>query len=528
MRKQLTVILLFLLSAQLLIAQHLVPLQRHRTIAIEHQMSLDEDRRFTAMKPLVINDTGSLFKAIYTRNGNGKNWVWRKLRYENLIMIEDKDFRLTADPVLHFELSKNQNVDEYLFRNTRGFQVTGRIGQKVAFHSVLYENQVAFQPFINEFIEQKKVIPFAANYKPYEAPFSQLYAKGYDFSMAEGVISWNAFPFLNIQFGQGKNFVGDGYRSLLLSDNSYSYPYIKAIASLGNFQYSMMYGEMMDYDLPNTPESGFRKKRFNMHFLNWKAAHWIQIGLFEAVIYNPEDSTGYTHFKPNYLNPLILSRTAEYGLNSKNNVLLGLNWKLYLPAQIQLYGQFVLDGLAENIPKNMADAKDKYGYQMGAKWFDAFTIRNLYLQGELNSVEPYTYGNAKVSQNYGHVRQSLAHPMGANFTELIAIANYQYRDFALELQANYATYQTDTAYNVSGRDVFFSYSNSPLEAVSTTFNTKFAYMHAQLSYLINPRTDFRIYAGAAMRKEVSDMVNSEDVFVFFGVRTFLSNHLFDF
>jgi hypothetical protein len=330
MVRVLIIILMFVFSCSVLKAQHLLPLNKHRTMAAEHQMYKQNEQQFTALKPLVINDTGELFKGVYTREGEGKNWFWRKLRYENLIMIETEDFRFTADPILHFEVSKNQNVDEFLFRNTRGFQVAGRIGQKVAFHSVLYENQVAFQPYVNAFIAKNDVIPFAAKYKPYEAPFSQLYQNGYDFAVAEGVISWNALPFLNIQFGQGKSFVGEGYRSLLLSDNSYSYPHVKAIATFGKFQYSMMYAEMMDYDLPNTTEGGFRKKRFNMHFLNWQAAKWLQIGLFEATVYNPEDTTGYSSFKPNYINPLILSRTAEYGLSGKNNVILGLNWKLLL------------------------------------------------------------------------------------------------------------------------------------------------------------------------------------------------------
>jgi hypothetical protein len=528
MQKYLIGIILIFSALTKVEAQQLLPLHRHRTIAAEHEMLRNENHGFTALKPLVIADTGNLFKAVYTREGNGKNWFWRKLRYENLIMIENKEFRLTADPVLHFEVSKNQNVEEFLFRNTRGFHVTGRIGKKVAFHSTLYENQVAFQPYVNEFISKNDVIPFAAKYKPYEAPFSQLSPNGYDYAVAEGVISWNTFSFLNIQFGQGKNFVGEGYRSLLLSDNSYSYPHIKAIVTFGKFQYSMMYAEMMDFDLPTTTEGGFHKKRFNMHFLNWQATKWLQVGLFEATIYNPEDSAGYKHFKPNYLNPLILSRTAEYGLNTKNNVILGINWKLDLPAQIQLYGQFVLDEFAENIEENLSDNSDKYGFQIGGKWFDALTIENLYLQGEINSVEPYTYGQEKVSQNYGHARQTLAHPMGANFTEFVSILSYSYGDFELELQANYANYLSDTSLNISGKDIFTSHDNSPIISSVQTFNTNFAYAHAQLSYLLNPRTDMRIYAGAALRKESSDITDSEDVFVFFGLRTFLSNRLFDF
>jgi hypothetical protein len=188
----------------------------------------------------------------------------------------------------------------------------------------------------------------------------------------------------------------------------------------------------------------------------------------------------------------------------------------------------VLDDLAHNAPENAADEASKFGFQLGGKWFDALTISDLYMQGEINSVEPYTYGHAKVSQNYGHARQSLAHPMGANFTEIVGVLSYQYRDFEIELQANYANYQTDTALNMSGKDLFVTQNLSPLNTNKQTIDTKFAYVHAQFSYLLNPRTDMRIYAGVALRKETSDIVDNQDVFVFFGLRTFLSNRLFDF
>lgn len=511
-------------------AQNLVPLHRYRTRDITKLM-LDEPRSYhTAMQPFVISDTSRLFKRTYFRKGEGENWFMRKLRYENLVMVEKEDYRVTIDPVLHFELSKNRDVEELLYRNTRGFMVNGRIGQKVSFHSILYENQVAFQPYVNEMIGSREVIPHAAKYKPYEIPIGQLSPVGYDYSMAEGVLSWNLLPQLNLQFGQGKHFVGDGYRSLLLSDNSYSYPFFKAMLTIGPIQYTSMFAELLDFDLPHGTESGYRKKRYQMHYLSWNTTPWLQVGLFESVVYHAEDSTGYSGFKANYLNPLILSRTAEYGLNTKNNILLGATMKITLPARIQLYGQYVLDATGNPASEQIPSQEARQGFQVGGKWFDALGIQNFYGQMEYNRATIFTYGHMKAAQNYIHTRQALAHPMGSGFKEFVAILAYSIKDFEVEMQGNIARYNTKVGADISD-DNFLVYDQEIVEEndlSAISLENEFAYGHMQLSYLLNPRTDLRIYAGAALRVNRNLTRESKDAWVFFGLRTFLSNQLLDF
>jgi hypothetical protein len=68
---------------------------------------------------------------------------------------------------------------------------------------------------------------------------------------------------------------------------------------------------------------------------------------------------------------------------------------------------------------------NKYGYQLGVKYIDAFTIKNLDLQFELNRVRPFTYSHVDSVANYTHYNQPLAHPLMANFSEIIGIARYQ-------------------------------------------------------------------------------------------------------
>ena len=68
---------------------------------------------------------------------------------------------------------------------------------------------------------------------------------------------------------------------------------------------------------------------------------------------------------------------------------------------------------------------NKFGIQIGAKYIDAFGIKNLDLQLEHNRVRPFTYSHFDSVANYTHYNQPLAHPLMANFQEVIGIARYQ-------------------------------------------------------------------------------------------------------
>jgi hypothetical protein len=127
-----------------------------------------------------------------------------------------------------------------------------------------------------------------------------------------------------------------------------------------------------------------------------------------------------------YLNPIIFYRSIELQNGSYDNSLVGLDVKANLPKNIQLYGQLLLDefNLSE-VKKNEGWWANKWGIQLGAKYIDAFGIPNLDLQLEHNRVRPFTYSHSDSLANYTHYNQPLAHPLGANFSEMIGVARYQ-------------------------------------------------------------------------------------------------------
>jgi hypothetical protein len=132
------------------------------------------------------------------------------------------------------------------------------------------------------------------------------------------------------------------------------------------------------------------------------------------------------HFEFGYLNPVIFYRSIEQQNGSFDNSLFGLDAKANVAKRFQFYGQFVLDEfLLSELKKNRGWWANKLGFQAGAKYIDAFNIKNLDLQIEHNRVRPFTYSHRDSVANYSHYNQPLAHPLGANFKELIGIARYQ-------------------------------------------------------------------------------------------------------
>ena len=77
-----------------------------------------------------------------------------------------------------------------------------------------------------------------------------------------------------IQFGHGKHFIGDGYRSLLLSDNAFNYPFLRIQTSFWRVQYTNLYAEMQDINyfenngIDNYDQMGYAKKYMSSHYLS--------------------------------------------------------------------------------------------------------------------------------------------------------------------------------------------------------------------------------------------------------------------
>ena len=59
-------------------------------------------------------------------------------------------------------------------------------------------------------------------------------------------------------------------------------------------------------------------------------------------------------------------------------------------------------------------------------------------------------------QNYTHMNQALAHPLGANFKENIVMLNYNLKKWVVNFKYTYARYGADSVNTHYGQNIFIS------------------------------------------------------------------------
>lgn len=364
-----------------------------------HNILMDNSEWVTGSKES-FSSKKSVLKAFYTTK-------------PNLLEVNTKDFFLALNPVVCFEAGSESAGSETLFYNKRGITARGRIANKIGFSTTITDNQERDPLFVQNRVDSFHAVPGVGFYKSFKTT-------GYDYFDARGYITFNITKYIDVQYGYDKNFIGDGYRSLFLSDFSNSYLFLKLNTKIWKFNYQNLFMELM----PQFVKHGdvlLARKYAAMHHLSMDVTKWLNLGVFESIVFGRKDV-----FDFEYLNPIIFLRHIEGTVGSPDNAFAGMDFKANVAHHFQFYGQLLLDEfILKQVFKNDGYWANKYGYQLGAKYVDAFTIKNLDLQIETNRVRPFTYSHSDSVADYTHYNLPLAHPLGANFQEFIGIAKYQ-------------------------------------------------------------------------------------------------------
>ncbi len=362
----------------------------------------------------------------------------------DLFQVDQKDFFLAVNPVLQEQQSIETGNSQRIFLNTRGVTARGLIAKRVGFDFYMTDNQERPPLFVQRYEDKFHAVPGVGFYKPYNKT-------GYDYFDGRGSIYFNLAKYFNFQFGYDRNFIGSGYRSLLLSDFSANYLFFKINTRIWKLNYTNLYMELIPQNKDNPGNLLLPKKYATMHRLDVNIGKWLNVGVSEAVIFGRQN-----HFEFSYLNPVIFLRSAEQQVGSPDNAMLGFDFKANMAHQVQVYGQFLLD---EFVLKQFTSSKgwwgNKYGIQGGIKYLDLFNIKNLDLQAEINIVRPFTYSHFDSVANFTHYNQPLAHPLGAGFREILAIIHYQPKPkWTTQLKLIFFRQGTDTGSVNFGNNIF--------------------------------------------------------------------------
>jgi hypothetical protein len=440
----------------------------------------------------------------------GADPFFDKLFYENLIEVRHIDrssgyprkFNIDINPILNLYAAKDMldSAKGRISTNTRGVWLRGAIGKKFLFESAFIENQSYFPVYLKAYATATEIVPGQGRWKNFKST-------GFDYAMSSGIIHYQVSKNFWVRLGHGKQKIGNGYRSLLLSDNSFNYPYLQLTASFfkQKLQYSQTYALLMNLTdggskIPPGTERIFQKKAASFQHLSWHASKYLDIYFFQGLIASATDSNNAMHLKPYYANPLIFSNIGVYGFNNSNHIIAGSGMEVRPFRKLALYGQFMYDGTS-------ATGDPNYGWQAGIKYYDVLGLKNLFFQYEYNYVSKYSYYSTKYpAQDYSHYNQSLTTP--ALFQqEHVAILTYNYKRVFIQLKQNYSA------------------------GLYTNIRQYSSYFDSRIGYMINPNYNFSIMAGSTLRNYLDETVSSkiqQNQLFYIGLRTSLYNLYYDF
>lgn len=521
-----------------------IPFTHSMYALFDQNMNLVGTNSHTASKPFLYSDVKKYYD-LKERKDNllkeGDSWWNKKTFNEHLVQLQGKNYWFTLNPIFDLSVGKDTDADfNSTFNNTRGIVFQGGLGKKLNFYTSFFESQGRFAQYYNLYAEslgkpnsqtEVAIIPGRGIAKRFKDD-------AYDYPVAEAYLSYTPTDVFNIQFGHAKNFIGDGYRSLLVSDVASPHTFLKLNTSFWKIKYTNTWMWLRDVR-PEVQEDGaFLTKYMANHYLSWNVSKRFNLGLFESVMWVDSNGRG---FDINYLNPIVFYRAIEFESGQDaGNAILGATAKYKWNVNVNLYGQFILDEFSlDAIKAGNKNWKNKYGYQIGVKYYNAFKVDNLLLQMEYNQVRPYTYSHNTIVLNYGHNNQSMAHLWGANFKEFILIARYNYKrwfgDAKLIFGKRGFDFSTEDDSFSYGGDIYRDYDDRPADTgieIGQGITTNTINAEMQAGYLVNPVTNLKLFVNLNYRNfdpnaQTESVFNNSTLWFNIGLRTDLFNWYFD-
>jgi len=517
-----------------------IPLSHEIYNRFDREINLIGTTAHTAQKPFTYQDVKPYYdfkKENKKLAFNKKSWFSRKLLDEHLATVSGKNYWFAVDFGVDLQLGRDTGNDLDTYNNTRIGYIQGGIGKKLTYYGAIFESQGRFADYFNRLARSRNPADGYPAVVPGRGVAKSFGDNGFDYPVTEGYINYRFNDNFNLQVGNYRNFIGDGYRSLFLSDNTSPVPYVKVDAKFWKVKYTNIYMQARNTNFL-TEGGAYSTKFIALHHLSWNVNRRLNIGLFEAAIWNNEAERG---FDISYLNPLLFYQMVEFSTGTDaGKVMVGLNYKYKWTDNIYSYGQLLIDELSvDDVFGGDKSFKNKFGLQLGLKYFDAFKVKDLDFQLEYNQVRPYTYSHFQQVTNYAHVGQSLAHLWGTNFREAIAIARYRkdrwyghakfiYGLRGFEPNADNIPFYGSNLFGTE-RNIF---SETGVEiGQGNKANSTFAEL--EVGYLVNPAANLKLYMNLIHRDFSIDVQNERNfdnttTWINVGFRADLFNWYFEY
>ena len=459
-----------------------------------------------------------------SKNNNTSSLLSHLLK-DNWAQLYSPKSIITIDPFIEAVAGKSNQKNGSLLQSAIGARVQGVFNDKVSLGFGMYTYQTEFPSYVDEMIHSNK------NIIPGQNVGSLNNSGRYTYSHLDAHVTYLPNKHILLSTGYGKQFIGDGYRSLFLSDNSFNYPYIRLQARIWKFTYNVIYSKYVNVE---KSMGNYQPKYSTTHLLGINLGKKWQIGLFDNILWLGSDSGHTRGFDVHYISPIIFMRTVEFALGAPDTAMLGFTFKYNAFKRGYVYGQVALDDINISISKENHNQNfhNKYALQLGIWNYDILGTKGLTHRLEWNTVRPYTYGHEKIAQNYTHFNQTLADPFNANFHEFISIFNYNHQHWYVIME-NLLTLRGEKPagqlYN-NGEDLWGGQDSIPLLGSKTLQGIKHTYLYNQVSvgYLLNPKNRLSLQADLLYRSNAYSGNKQSEFYFSIGIKTNLFNTYHDF
>lgn len=506
----------FVLNSFLLLSQH----------STLHLNSFFKDKLFN--DNLTNNHLGSSFfpaldsdKNIFLVNqdtASFKNQFINHLFQKHLVEVEGADFHLSISPIIHFSIGKDQtnSIQKTLFRNVRGFYIEGKLKENLTFVSTFSENQARYSLYETNFYAehgelfpvdslnyqiQNAVIPGAARTKPFKE-------NGFDYSYATGLIAYQPFKKMTILAGNSPQFIGDGYRSVLLSDNALPAPFFKLNFRLKK-KWEINYMRMRVLNLirkpaSNSVEAYYDPKALSVNFITYHFSPKIAVSFFEGILWTIGDAIQTNRLNPWFYSPIPF--LAELTQNDQQiNSIVGMNVSIASIKNSRIYSQLAIGSLEK-----------AFAFQIGLRAYSPFGLNNTLLQLEYNQASENMYKSRVARLNYSSGNLPIAHSAGNAFSELIVRFNSEYKRFYFDLKSNVYHFKN-----------YSSQSLLPVLKINPLITTILFLQAVEIGYRINKKMNLCLFSSWQYRSDFNKVLLPTNQ-LFIGIKTAITNHYNDF
>ncbi len=357
---------------------------------------------------------------------------------------------LNISPVIDAEGAHNNTDHRMLYRLGQGVYIYGYFNQNIGYELSAELFERGFPSSARYSLDSLKLIP------GYNRILTGKYPN-ISYASVNGFIKWNFIPHMSLKLGKDKQFLGDGDRSLLLSEYAASYPFVQLNLDIWRIKYS--YQLMFLQDLVPGEGSNRFEKYTVMHTLDYNISRNFNIYAFEAVVWRERDSTFHRGIDVNYLDPFLVFYPVDWSIGSPDHKLIGLGSRWQVFKHLHLYGQLLLGDFSTTYIEKYGWGwyGNKHGIQGGFKIYRHNNNFTSLFQMEYNIVRPYTYSHYNVLDNYGYLNRPLAHPYGANFREILAVYRLSFpRWWMLNTRVYWTRYGADPPGKDYGSNIYIS------------------------------------------------------------------------